>query len=71
MLHSFSGLVTRVMYLLYSLSWNSEKNVYTAYDAIFDVNKPKDTRKITCPLNVVFNILFLISCNNALSYNNS
>ena len=48
-------LWTVTSYKLHYISQNTKRNVITAYDVRFDVNKPNDTRKITgtCPLNVV------------------
>ena len=46
---------------LHGKSHNTERNVNTARDIIFDVIKPNDTRKITCPLNVVQYISFVDS----------
>ena len=41
----------------YKVPQNTERNVNnTAHDVISDVIKPNDTRKITCPPNVVQHI---------------
>ena len=53
---------------LYDISQNTERKINTAHDIRFNIGKQDDTRKITCPLDLVQHIflliLFLLACQN-------